>query len=112
MTKTQSNKIIKLLSTINIELLSENIIKISDIDELEDYLKDNQFLDVEVIYYSEALKILEKFDPSLQLSCGIAADKGIETKDITSELLASLIESQKLQEYFSELRDELEKILA
>lgn len=111
MTKYTADRLQEKLSSIDIELYSEDILEIEDIDELEEYLQDNRLLDVEVIYYSKAMDYLRENDPSLQLSLGLAHDMGYTAEHINSELLASLLASQNLQEEFSDIRDELEEII-
>lgn len=71
----------------------------------------------DIIYYGTAMDFLKRHDPSLRDSMEIAAEMGYETKDLNSELLASLLNYSQnmetlgddLQEFadeFDELEDE------
>lgn len=76
-------------------------------------LNDNRRItDKDVIYSSCAIDYLQENDPSLQNSLEIAHEYGIGTKDLNSEILASLLASQENEEKFTEflenLREELE----
>lgn len=113
MTADQSKQVIELLAGIDIEL-DDAYISLEDIetfDDLSDYLQEDGYLDVEIIYHYNAMKYLLEHDPSLQYSLGIASDLGYEAKDLNSELLASLLASENTRESFYELREEIETIL-
>jgi len=84
---------------------------IEDYDELYEQLEDKGAFQQEVIYYSNAIEYLKENDASLQESMEIADEYGYAPKDINSELLASLLKSQKCREEFSELRGEIESFL-
>ena len=84
---------------------------IEDYDELYEQLEDKGAFEQEVIYYSNAIEYLKLNDASLQESMEIADDYGYAPRDINSELLASLLKSQKCREEFSELRGEIESFL-
>jgi len=84
---------------------------IEDYDELYEQLEDKGAFEQEVIYYYSAIEYLKENDTSLQESMALASDLGISTTDINSELLASLLKSQKCREEFSELRGEIESFL-
>lgn len=59
----------------------------------------------DIIYYSKAIEFLKEHDPSLRDSMEIAEEMGYETKDLNSELLASLLNySQNMEQ----LREDLE----
>lgn len=83
---------------------------ITSVDELRDDLYDDGCLDVEVIYYSNAIKYLSENDPSLHESLEIAREYGFELSNLNSEILASLLASQELRETFENLTDELESL--
>jgi hypothetical protein len=103
-------KIEELLEKIDIDLSLEGQ-EIADFDELRDYIQDQGGFDCEVIYYSTAMDYLGEHDPSLQFSMGIASDMGYECKNINSELLASLLMSDKVREEFEELENEITELL-
>ena len=84
---------------------------IEDYDELYEQLEDEGAFQQEVIYYSNAIEYLKEHDASLQQSMALADDYGCRPIDINSELLASLLKSQKCREEFSELRGEIESFL-
>lgn len=76
----------------------EDLNEIEDIDQLENYLKkinkNYNITDEDIIYYSEAIKYLQKYDPSLIESIELAINFGYELKNINSEILASLLKSK------------------
>lgn len=84
---------------------------IETIEELTEILEDNQFFDAEVIYYYNAMKYLSEEDPSLQYSMELAHDIGFECKNINSELLASLLQTEKNREDWHEIAKELEDLI-
>ena len=103
-------KIEKLLSEIDIEVVLKDE-EIEDFDELREFLEDNNYFDVEIIYYSNAMKYLSEHDSSLSESMALAQDMGYEPKDINSELLASLLASQNVREDFEGLESEISDLL-
>lgn len=78
-------------------------------DELIDDLRE-QINSDEVIYYSNAMEYLSKNDASLQDSMALAAEMGYEAKNINSELLATLLQQQNLNEELNGLTDEITAI--
>jgi len=84
---------------------------IEDYDELYEQLEDQGAFEQEVIYYYNAIEYLKDNDASLQESMELADEYGYAPRDINSELLASLLKSQKCREEFSELRSEIESFL-
>ncbi len=70
-------------------------------------LQDRNAFDIEIIYYSNAMKYLSENDPSLSESLEIAAEFGMPINDINSETLASLHASQRAAVEFNELEDEI-----
>lgn len=111
MTTEQAEKIVKLLSDIDVDVNAEELTDFDTVDGVEDFLHDNQYFNVEIIYYSKAMDYLSENDNSLTESLGLAQDMGYEVKDLNSELLASIHASQKAQDDFWELKDEIEEIL-
>lgn len=109
-------KLERLKKEINIDNLDityyiQDIEDIQTFDDLFELLDDNRAFDVEIIYYSNAIKYLMEHDPSLRESMGLVAEYGMETKNISSELLASLLASQKVMEDFQSYKDEINDIL-
>ena len=66
-------------------------------DELKEYLQE-RIGECDVIYYHKAIAFLAENDASLGESMQIASDMGYETKNLNSELLATLLLQQKLCE--------------
>lgn len=77
-------------------------------DDLRDAIEDGNGFDIEMIYYSNAIDYLQNNDPSLRESLSIAQDLGYETKNLNSEILASLLASQNSREEFSELESQID----
>jgi flagellar basal body P-ring protein FlgI len=78
------------------------------VDEIEEILNDNNAFDQEVIYYSRAIDLLKEHDNSLRRSLEIASDLGYETKNLNSEILASLLATELCREEWADFRSELE----
>jgi len=76
------------------------------VEELEESL-DRAINEIEVIYYSNAIKFLQEEDQSLGKSLDIAIEFGYTIETINSELLATLLLQHKLLE---ELYDFVELI--
>ena len=96
--------------------LNDNIINYVDIDSIDEndaftsiyeMIEENDGFDIEIIYFSSAIKYLQENDPSLQESLEIAADLGYEVKNLNSEVLASLLKSQNVRDEFLYFRDEI-----
>ena len=96
--------------------LNDNLINYIDIESIDatnafnsiyNMIEENDGFNCEVIYYSNAIKYLQENDASLQESLEIAAEYGYETKNLNSEILASLLKSQNVRDEFLELRDEI-----
>ena len=85
---------------------------INDSDDLLELIEDNNGFDIEIIYYSTAMKYLTEHDISLSESIEIAIDMGFDLENINSETLASLHASQKAREDFHDITDEINEILS
>lgn len=70
-------------------------------------IEENGGFDIEIIYYSDAINYLKENDPSLLDSLEIASDYGFAVKDLNSEVLASLLASQKARDQFFELENKI-----
>ena len=92
-----------LINYVDIEAIDEN----DAFTSIYEMIEENDGFNCEVIYYSSAIKYLQENDPSLQESLEIASDYGFETKNLNSEVLASLLKSQNVRCEFLELRDEI-----
>jgi len=85
---------------------------INNSDDLIEIIEDNNGFDIDIIYYSKAIKYLSEHDASLSESMEIASDMGYSTENLNSELLASLHASQKAREDFHDITDEIDEILS
>ena len=84
---------------------------INSFEELYEELDNNRAFEVDIIYYSNAIQYLMREDPSLRESLKIAEEFGYSLSGLSSEILASLLASQRVREDFSNYRDELEELL-
>lgn len=64
----------------------------------------------EIIYYSKAIEYLKENDPSLNRSLMIAKEFGFEIDNLNSELLATLLYQEELNQEYSEIQNEIEEI--
>ena len=71
-------------------------------------LQDNGGFNVEIIYYSTAIKFLQENDASLKESLEIASEFGFEIESLNSEVLASLLASRQAEEEFYDLQSEID----
>lgn len=76
-------------------------------DSIRDMVEDNNGLDFEVIYYSNAIDYLSENDPSLNESLGLAHEMGYTAENLDSEILASLLKTENVKIKFYELEDEI-----
>jgi len=116
------NELIKnTLQDLTLEYLQEDATQfLCSSDELEDYdtdeifqeLQDNGFFNVDIIYYSKAIKYLQENDCSLSESIEIATEYGYTLENINSELLASLHASRDREnKFWKDVQPELDKII-
>lgn len=106
------------LKNLNIEnLCVTDYISLDDLDEtttvndITNLIDDNNGFDVEIVYYSNAIKYLMENDPSLHESLGLATEYGYEAKDLSSEILASMLASQECRNDWSNCENEIESFL-
>jgi len=112
MTNKQATKISKLLAEIDIDVSVEDLAEnAGSYDELRDFLLDNDYFNVEIIYYSRAMEYLAENDPSLKESFRIVSEYGYQVENLSSEVLASILASETVQNDFEELEDEISEIL-
>jgi hypothetical protein len=118
MNTQQTNKIEHFLTALdnidNLDLpyfLSEPIASgdLTSFDDVLNYLQDQGAFNVDVIYYSDAIKYLQEHDPSLRISLEMAEDLGFSIGDLSSEMLASLLASQNVRDEFYELEDQFDE---
>ena len=77
-------------------------------ESILDKLQDNGGFNVEIIYYSNAIKFLQENDPSLKESLEIASEFGYSLENLNSEVLASLLASRQVEEEFYDLQSEID----
>ncbi len=117
MTEEIIKEIEDFISGLNIEIDIWQYIEIEEIDledpfnSIIDAINENYgFNDAgEVICYSNAMRYLSQNDASLQESLALADELGYTLKDLNSEILASLLKSQNIQNDFYELQDKIER---
>lgn len=114
-TKTRTEKIEDFLRGLNVENLdvleyvnAEEVNNYDDVYNAINMYVDANGFDVEIIYYASAMKYLTENDTSLRESLEIASDMGFEVKNLSSEVLASLLASRKCREDFQELEREID----
>jgi len=79
-----------LLDELELSEIAEMIKDGERIEDIEEYIQE-RINEIEVIYYSTAMDILSKEDPSLVTSLDIAKDLGYTLDRLNSELLATLL---------------------
>lgn len=113
LTKQQNEKINTFLSELDTMVNLSAYIDNEEIDfndafnSINDILLDNGGFEIEIIYYSEAMKYLTKKDTSLRNALDLASDFGYSLHDINSELLATLLASENAQNDFRNLEDQI-----
>jgi len=78
-------------------------------DSLQEILEENYAFDIEIIYYTTAIKYLADNDRSLRNSLKLANDIGLTLENLNSETLASLLASEKAREDFQDLENDINK---
>ncbi len=115
--KTLEKQFAELNNRIELTDYLENLINFEDIDENTDFqdiynmVDDNGGFNVEIIYFSEAIKYLSKNDSSLNESLEIAKEYGYTIDNLSSEILATLHCQNEIRDEFSELENEINEIL-
>lgn len=111
MTKTQAQAVSTLLKSIEIDISPEELKGLTTYDEVRDFLQDNDYFNVEIIYFSRAMEYLSEHDTSLRTSLELASDMGYEAQHLNSEILASILASENLANDFYNLQEEISEIL-
>lgn len=108
-----SNYIKENVSIENLDILDyiTDFKDINSFEELYEELDNNSAFEVDIIYYSNAIQYLMKEDPSLRESLELAYEYGYTADNLSSEVLASLLASQRVREDFQRYEDELNEIL-
>ena len=110
--KTRAEKIEEFVKQLRCDIyiwdyICNDVDSITDFDSLYESIDDNGGFNVDVIYYSVAIKYLAENDPSLRESMELAYEYGYTTENLNSEVLASLLASQNARISVDELRDEV-----
>ena len=81
-------------------------------NDFEEYFNDliEATFSIECIYYRVAMEYLMDNDISLSDSLALASDIGYETKELGSELLATILMQNIEQEKLYKAKDDLEKL--
>ena len=121
-TANKTEKIEAFLNSLDAKIeINDNLINYVDVENIDfsdafnsiyDMVQENNGFDIEIIYYSNAIKYLQENDASLNESLEIAEEYGYELKNLNSEVLASLLASRNSQESFYDVRDEIEEFFA
>ena len=80
-------------------------------DDIKDYFFDNNAFDIEIVYYSNAIKFLSENDASLADSLELASEYGYEVENLNSTILASLLASKLEQENFDFCESEVNELI-
>ena len=84
--------------------------EIGSADDVFEYIEE-KINEIEVIYYDNAMKILSKYDPSLQESLEYASDLGYDCKDLNSELLATIACQEWARQDLDDIKDDIEEVV-
>ena len=114
--RTKNERIEDFLNGLEIESLDVmDYVNIDDIDfsnayqSIYEMIDDEGGFNVDIIYYSNAIDYLAKNDPSLDESLELADEFGFELSKLNSEVLASLLASEKCRDDFSALETDIEE---
>lgn len=86
---------------------AEDVENLNDFSDVYDYLQLARAIEVEIIYYHEAMKYLAEHDTSLRLSLELAHDLGHSPESLNSEALASIYATEEHQVELFELEEEI-----
>ena len=110
----QRERVAEFLKGLDISIDILDYVNPEDIDienayeSILDKLQDNGGFNVEIIYYSNAIKFLQENDASLKESLEIASEFGYSLDNLNSEVLASLLASRQAEEEFYDLQSEID----
>lgn len=116
-TEIQKQEIKELFQNGNFTFLENSVdinnlldIKFKDLDDFNETL--NHYINEhEIIYYSVAIDFLSKYDASLKESLEIADEFGYSPKDLSSEILATLLIQKYMHDEAGLLIEEIENLL-
>lgn len=115
MKTSQKQQVIDFLASKITEFSPSDYLSVNDdfstFEDIADLLYDNGAFNIEIIYFANAIKYLVANDPSLEDSLEIAAELGYTADKLNSEILASLLASQKARNEFYELQSDVEDLI-
>ena len=76
-------------------------------DSIIGHLEDSAFDTVEIIGYDSAMAFLQEHDPSLTISLEIANDMGYDMSSVNSEILASILKMNMIQNRLYDRADDI-----
>lgn len=76
-------------------------------ESIFDMIQDNGGFNVEIIYYSNAIEYLKRYDNCLTESIELAIEYGYTLENINSELLASLLASKNAMSDYWDYQNEI-----
>jgi hypothetical protein len=92
-----------------LDFVDINKINVNDaFNSIYEMIDENGGFDVEITYYSNAIEYLKENDPSLKESLDLAIAYGFKIEYISSEILASILASDKARKNFEKLRGEID----
>lgn len=100
----------------SIEIDNVNLMDFVNIDEIDtdnaaesifEMINDNGGFNVDIIYYSNAIEYLKRYDNCLTESIEIAIEYGYTIENLNSELLASLLASKNAISDFWDYQNEI-----
>jgi hypothetical protein len=80
-------------------------------DDLTDILDANGAFDVEIISYARAMEYLIENDCPLTESLKLASDMGYKPDNLSSEILASLLASERAREEWNDIESDWKEFL-
>ena len=90
----------------NSQTLEDN--DFQSLEDLREYFED-RIREQEIVYYTSAMDYLKDNDNSLRTSLEIASNYGYELKNLSSEILASLLLQEDLMEELISFINEVEQ---
>jgi hypothetical protein len=112
-TKQQDEKIKDLFDNTNFLIDLDYEYLIYNLEDLKDLEEDfyQMISEHELIYYSKCMTFLKDYDNSLRESLIIAEELGYTLKNLSSEILATLLIQRYMSDEVSEIIEELKEIL-
>lgn len=80
-------------------------------EDLRDILHENEYFDVRIIYYENAINYLKDNDPSFTRAFELAVELGYDMRTLNSEMLASLVATDDLYEQWNKKEQEIQDFI-